>query len=74
MEIDMTGRLEFSVKHDMDIDVSYDEWRRGYVAVDMNTNDVDGQPFPYGQGRTRSEAVEDLIINWLDYIAIGGRS
>ena len=63
----MTDCLEFTFKHNMDIDVSWCEWRRGYVAVDMNTYAGDDSPFPAGEGRTRAEAIEDLIIHWMEH-------
>lgn len=57
------------VKHDMDIDSYYCEYGRCWVAFDANLEpDENGGQWwhPKGEGRTREEAVSDLIDQWED--------
>lgn len=65
METDMQAIWNgpgYSIKHDMDIDVYFDEWRRSYVAHDYNEDGEDC--CLVGTGRTKAEAIQDLVWQW----------
>lgn len=70
IEIDMLTvyyktSADIIVRHTMDVQTYYCEWRRQWVAYDGNLEPFEDGCFPfYGLGDTREKAIENMIADW----------